>query len=343
MGKRSYTDTPTRPFEVLPDSSVASILERMRGISFQGRSLARAYDIWCRALRDECTILLGIAGAMVPAGMRKIFAYLIRNRLVDCVVTTGANVFHDCHETLGFHHFQGTPDVRDAELCKLGIDRIYDTFASDDEFEQTDRYIADFASELERRPYTTREFLYLLGKSLSDRPEQGMLTSASEAGVPIYCPAIADSSIGIALAAYLVATGRPFTFDVVAELNELAEIALKSESTAVIFIGGGTPKNYIQQLQVTARFIEPDRELEGHRYAIQFTTDSPQWGGLSGCTFTEGKSWGKISAEAHVVNCHCDATIALPIVVSGLADQADELRRKRVPRFDLGADFTIRP
>ena len=343
MGKRSYTDTPTRPFEVLPDSSVASILERMRGISFQGRSLARAYDIWCRALRDECTILLGIAGAMVPAGMRKIFAYLIRNRLVDCVVTTGANVFHDCHETLGFHHFEGTPEVRDAELCALGIDRIYDTFAKDDEFEKTDAYIAEFASELERRPYTTREFLHLLGKKLSERPEQGMLTSASEAGVPIYCPAIADSSIGIALVVHLIAKRHPFTFDVVTELKELAEIALKSAGTAVIFIGGGTPKNYIQQLQITARLLEPDRKLEGHRYAIQFTTDAPQWGGLSGCTFTEGTSWGKISAKAHAVNCHSDATIALPVVVSALAERADELRRKRVPRFDLGAAFHIRP
>jgi len=343
MKKPSYTDIPTCPFEVSPDSSVASVLDRMRGISFQGRSLARAFDIWCRALRDDCTILLGVAGAMVPAGMRKIFAYLIQNRFVDCIVTTGANLFHDCHETLGFRHFQGTPDVRDAELCALNIDRIYDTFARDEEFDKTDRYIAKFASELERRPYTTREFLHLLGKKLSDRPEQGMLTSASQAGVPIYCPAIADSSIGIALAAYGAAKGRLFTFDVVTELNELAEIALKSASTGMILVGGGTPKNYIQQLQITASLLEPDRELEGHRYAVQFTTDSPQWGGLSGCTFKEGKSWGKISAEAHAVICFCDATIALPIIVSGLADRASELRRKRVPRFDLDADFAIHP
>jgi deoxyhypusine synthase len=290
-------------------------------------------------LRDECTILLGIAGAMVPAGMRKIIAYLIQNRFVDCIVTTGANLFHDCHETLGFRHFQGTPDVRDAELCTLRIDRIYDTFAKDEEFEKTDKYIADFASELERRPYTTREFLYLLGKRLSGLPEQGILTAAADEKIPIYCPAIADSSIGIALTTYV----KAFTFDVVSELSEVARIALESPGTAVIFVGGGTPKNYIQQLQITAGFIEPDRDLEGHRYAIQFTTDSPQWGGLSGCTFKEGKSWGKISAEAHAVNCHCDATIALPIIVSALAERAEELRRKRIPRFDLGADFTIYP
>jgi deoxyhypusine synthase len=136
---------------------------------------------------------------------------------------------------------------------------------------------------------------------------------------------------------------RKFTFDLVTELSEMAQVALKSASTAVILVGGGTPKNYLQQLQVTAGIMEPDVELEGHRYAIQFTTDSPQWGGLSGCTFKEGKSWGKISHDARAVHCFCDATIALPVVVSALADRADDLRRKKVPRFDLGPEFGIYP
>jgi len=342
MKRHSYTESPTRPFEVKKNDSVSSILERMKGISFQGRTLARAYDIWCQALRDECTIFLGLAGAMIPAGMRKIIVYLIENRFIDCIVTTGANMFHDCHETLGFSHFQGSPDVDDTELRKLKIDRIYDTFSRDEEFEKTDKYIAKFAAKLERRPYTTREFLYLLGKRLSDLPEQGVLNSAAKAGVPIYCPAIADSSICIALAANLKPDQRRFTFDLVTELTEMAQIALKSARTAVIFLGGGTPKNYIQQLYVTAGFIEPERKLEGHYYAIQFSTDSPQWGGLSGCTFKEAQSWGKVAGSARAVNCFCDATIALPVIVSGLADRADELRRKRVPRFDLSSEFKMR-
>ena len=343
MKKRSYTDSPTRPFEVSKNASVATVLEKMKGISFQGRSLARAFDIWCRALQDECTIMFGLAGAMVPAGMRKIIVYLIENRLIDCIVTTGANMFHDCHETLGYHHFLGTADVGDEELHDLKIDRIYDTFAKDEEFDETDEYVAEFAAELEGRPYTTREFLYLLGAKMSHLPEQGILTAAYKAGVPIYCPAIADSSIGIALAACMKPEDTKVTFDLVTELNEVAQIALKSASTAVIFVGGGTPKNYIQQLQITASLIEPDREMEGHRYAIQFTTDSPQWGGLSGCTFEEGESWGKISHKAQSVHCFCDATIALPIMVSALADRADELQRKSVPRFDLGPEFGIHP
>jgi len=341
MRKSSYTQTPTRPFEISKDASVTSVLERMKGISFQGRSLARAFDVWCQALQDECTIFLGLAGAMVPAGMRKIIAYLIQNRMADCLVTTGANLFHDCHETLGFRHYQGSADVDDAELRRLKIDRIYDTFSKDEEFDKTDEYIATFASELERRPYTTREFLYLLGKKLSGLSERGILTSAFEAQVPIYCPAIADSSIGIALAAYLKRDDAGFTFDLISELTEMAHIALNSAGTAVILIGGGTPKNYIQQLQITASLIEPDKELEGHRYAVQFTTDAPHWGGLSGCTFKEGQSWGKISRDARAVNCFCDATIALPLVVSALAERSDKLRRKRFPRFELGREFKI--
>jgi deoxyhypusine synthase len=278
---------------------------------------------------------------MVPAGMRKIIVHLIENRLIDCIVTTGANVFHDCHETLGFHHFQGSADVDDAELNKLKIDRIYDTFSKDEEFHRTDRCVAEFAAELEPRPYTTREFLHLLGKKLSDSPEQGILTAAYEAKVPIYCPAIADSSIGIALASLMKPEDHKVTFDLVPELAEMAQIALKSPGTAAILVSGGTPKNYIQQLQITARFIEPDREIEGHRYAIQFTTDSPQWGGLGGCTFKEGQSWGKISRRGQRVVCYCDATIALPIVVSALAERAGELRRKKVPRFDIGRELKI--
>jgi len=292
-------------------------------------------------LQDDCTVLFGLAGAMVPAGMRKIIVYLVENRLIDCIVTTGANIFHDCHETLGFHHFIGATDVGDEALHELKIDRIYDTFAKDEEFDETDKYVAEFAAELDERPYTTREFLYLLGERMSDLPEQGILKAASKAGVPIYCPAIADSSIGIALAACMKPEDKKVTFDLVTELSEMARIALKSASTAVILVGGGTPKNYLQQLQVTAGIMEPDIELEGHRYAVQFTTDSPQWGGLSGCTFKEGKSWGKISHKAQSVHCFCDATIALPIVVSALADRADELQRKSVPRFDLGSEFGI--
>lgn len=343
MKKRSYTESPTRPFEVSRNSSVASVLGRMKGISFQGRSLARAFDIWCQMLRDECTIMFGLAGAMVPAGMRKIIVYLIENRLIDCIVTTGANMFHDCHETLGYHHFLGAVDVGDDELHKLKIDRIYDTFAKEEDFRKTDKYIAEFATQLENRPYTTREFLYLLGCRMADLPERGILTAASDAGVPIYCPAIADSSIGIALATLIKPEERQFTFDLVTELSEVAGLALKSASTALILVGGGTPKNYLQQLQVTAGIMEPDVDLEGHRYAIQFTTDSPQWGGLSGCTFKEGESWGKIAHDARAVHCFCDATIALPIVVSALADRADELQRKSVPRFDLGPEFGIYP
>jgi deoxyhypusine synthase len=300
----------------------------MKSISFQGRNLAAAFDIWRRALADGATVFLGLAGAMVPAGMRGIISYLLEKRLIDCLVSTGANLFHDCHESLGMAHYIGSPHVDDTVLLDAGVDRIYDTFASEAEFRKTDRFIADVAGRLEKRPYTTREFLRALGRCLHQLGgPRGILSSAFKAGVPVYCPAIGDSSIGIAIASGLSPAAEGFLFDVVKDVQETAQMVIKAKKTAVIYVGGGTPKNFIQQTEVTASVM--GHSVPGHEYAVQFTCDSPQWGGLSGCTFEEAQSWGKISQQARQVTVHCDATIALPIVVSALAEVSAHRRRKR--------------
>lgn len=325
MAKNRFLKRPVKPVEIAPGAEVSELLDRMADTAFQGKNLAVAVDAWEQMLRDNVTIFFGLAGAMIPAGMRRVIVYLIKNRLIDCLVSTGANLFHDIHETLGRYHWQGSAMANDEELRDEGIDRIYDVFAIEREFEHADVYCYKFSKMLERRPYTTREFLYLLGKQLSKGArEDGILTAAYKANIPVYCPAIGDSSIGIGLA--IKPEEDNFIFDVIGDVKETALIAANANKTGVIYVGGGTPKNFIQQTEVTAAVMGKD--VSGHEYAVQITADAPHWGGLSGCTFEEAQSWGKIAKKAKMVTVHCDSTIALPIIVTALAKKVKGLKRK---------------
>src|SRR4030066_1830776 len=193
MKHSKFLKPPTRPFEVNENSTVADALTAMSHTAFQGKNLAMAADVWGSMLKGNVTIFLGLAGAMVPAGMRNIISYLIKNRMIDCLVSTGANLFHDLHESLGKYHYLGDHLTSDLKLRKAGIDRIYDTFASEEEFRETDEYIKEFARsffDLEKS-YSTREFFYSLGKVLSRmKKKEGLISSAYTSGIPIFCPAI---------------------------------------------------------------------------------------------------------------------------------------------------------
>ncbi|MEM1578951.1 MAG: deoxyhypusine synthase [Archaeoglobaceae archaeon] len=302
----------TNPIEV-SKKSFAELLHSMVKTGFQGRKLGIAFEIWLEMLKeDKITILMGLAGAMVPAGMRKIISWLIRNRFVDVLVSTGANLFHDIHEALGFNHYIGSEFVDDEELYKKGIDRIYDVFAHEKEFNKLDFLISDIFSSVEGI-LSSREIIERIAERIKkEAKDDSILISALESGVPIFCPAIADSSIGIGAAL----AEKRCVVDTIKDVNELTEIVAKSPKTGVIYIGGGVPKNFIQQTEVVARL--KDYEVSGHDYAIQITTDSPQFGGLSGCTFEEGISWGKINYKSKKVQVFVDATIALPILAHGL-------------------------
>src|SRR5256885_9357508 len=164
MKKKSrFLQTPIEPFAVEAGLTADQLLTRMERISFQGRNLATAHRIWQKMLQDDVTIFLGMAGALSAGGLRLIVAHLIANRYVDCLVSTGANLYHDLHETRGQRHYLGSPNADDALLAEDRIDRVYDTFASEEEFIDNDNWIAEFAAGIEQRPHTTREFLYLLG------------------------------------------------------------------------------------------------------------------------------------------------------------------------------------
>ena len=307
----------------------------MERISFQGRSLATARRIWEKMLAGDCTIFLGMAGALSAGGLRLVVAHLLTHRYVDCLVSTGANLYHDLHETRGRRHYVGSPREDDAALQADRIDRVYDTYASEEEFCDNDEWIAEFVLTLERRPYTSREFLYRLGEHLwKEAGGDGILTAAYRAGVPIFCPAIADSSIGMGLSQARHRDASAGHIDVIGDIIESANLVIRRPRTASVVLGGGTPKNFINQASVQAEFY--DDRVGGHRFAVQIVTDVPHYGGASGSSLEEAQSWGKLATDAEQVSVHADATIALPLLVSALATSAQAvLAARKTLRFDL--------
>jgi deoxyhypusine synthase len=332
--KSRFLRKPVEPFVVSAGTSADDLLTRMERISFQGRNLATARRVWEKMLGSDATIFLGAAGALSAGGMRLIIAHLITQRYIDCLVSTGANLYHDLHETRGRRHFIGSPTLDDAALAAERIDRVYDTLASEDEFCRNDEWIAAFTLTLERRPYTTREFLYKLGEYLwQETSHDGILTAAYRANVPIFCPAIADSSIGMGISQARQRDPSAGQIDVVGDIIESANVVIRRPATATIVLGGGTPKNFINQASVQAEFYSD--KVTGHKFALQIVTDVPHYGGASGSSLEEAQSWGKLSIESERVTVHADVTLALPLLVSALeASASDLLGKRKRPDFD---------
>lgn len=320
-GEKIRTTIPVK------DRTVADLVSDMGSMGFQGGQLGASFRVWERMLDEETTIFLGLAGAMVPAGLGEFIAYLLRERKVDCLVSTGANLFHDLCEGLGIVHYQGSACADDAYLNECKIDRIYDVFVSEEEIHKADRHISDFVKGLsDTRRYSSRELMYMVGEGL---PDTTILGAAHRAGVPVFVPALGDSSWGIGMVmAYR--QGHKVMVDQIQDVEEITQVVEKSSQTGVIYIGGGVPKNFIQQTEVIAELV--GNYSGGHSYALQYTTDAPHWGGLSGCTFEEAVSWGKVAREASKVQVFSDATITVPLVVQAL--KASGKKRRSYPVYD---------
>ena len=343
MGSRKsrLLDVPVEPFVVEAGLPAEEILRRMERISFQGRSLATAHQVWRRMLADDVLIFLGVAGALSAGGLRLVLAHLLTQRYVDCLVSTGANLYHDLHETRGRRHFLGSPGSDDRALAAERIDRVYDTLVDEEEFIDNDEWIAAFAETLEERPYTSRELLYQLGGHLwRETGRDGILTAAYRARVPVFCPAIADSSIGMGLSQARGRRPGAGQVDVVGDIAESAALVGCRPATASVVLGGGTPKNFINQASVQADYL--GYGASGHRYALQIITDVPHFGGASGSTLDEARSWGKLAADADCVTVHADATLALPLLATALAGSARDLLAARRPaRFELETPVVV--
>jgi deoxyhypusine synthase len=341
---------PTIPPNVKKNKSASVLLDEMLGVGFQGRALAEAFAIWKQMLsQKKITIWLGISGAIIPAGMRKLLSYLIQQRMVDVIVSTGAQIFHDVCEAMGVKHFQGSSLVDDMALKGEGIDRFYNVYVKEQLQRRVDRQIQDFIHTLHKDyQYSSREFFKLLGKHLdeSSQEKDSILIQAARCGIPIYAPALNDSSIGYSFImarhgmedgpdgkSLIKTNNKIFRYiDQMKDTDETMQIAAASPKSGVIYLGGGVPKNFIQQTELLNVIM--GKALPGHEYAVQITTDTPHFGGLSGCTFEEGQSWGKISEKAKKVQCFCDLTIALPLLINGLADYENLAAKRSKPNFD---------
>jgi deoxyhypusine synthase len=326
--KENYLSRKLRSIEVQP-RTVKELLDAMAETGFQGRALGQACDVLQRMIEEpDNTIFLGYAGSLSTTGQWKIVKWLLENRYVDVLVSTGANVSEDLIEALGFSYYQGTSLADDADLLAQQIDRYYDVFADELQYRQMERFISGFMATLDpARVYSSAEFLHLFGKYQQERGIESLTSAAYRSGVPVFSPGLADSAYGIAAHLLNREHGVHIALDQFKDFSQLGALGTRSKSTSVIYIGGGVPKDTIQLVSIMSLFSRGEQEAQPHKYAVQITTDSPQWGGLSGCTFEEAVSWGKIDPRGQRAVCYCDATIALPILSHALLERLDGPRR----------------
>ena len=338
--RRAVLRTPVQAVDVTQVQDLGELLRAFQHTSIQARNLGRCLSVWENALTDpkRPTILLGLAGPLIAAGLRKVLRDLVEWGLVDVVVSTGAVLYQDLYQTIGGRHWMGTPTADDVRLRELAIDRIYDTYVDEMKFEATDRAIGRITDKFPARPASSREYLAFLGQQFDD--PASILATAARRGVPVFSPALIDSSIGIGLTLHYQArrhAAQRFMLDAVRDNFELVQILTHSPRTAVVYIGGGTPKNWINDGIVMANYAF-GREGEGHYYALQLTTDVPHWGGLSGSTLDEAQSWGKISKTATRAMAHVEASVALPLLAGALWSRRRVWKNRPRLRFDWSGD-----
>jgi len=311
---------------------VAALVRAMAGMSIQARNIGQCYQVMQQIYADEDrpTVLLGLAGPLVAGGLRQVLREFIANGLVDVVVSTGAILYQDLYQARGYQHFRGTPDADDGELRDLLIDRIYDTYVDERGFGETDTWVGLVADELPPGTLSSRQLMDVLADEIED--PDSIVRTCREAGVPMFVPALNDSSIGIGLTEHhhrCVKSGEAgIRIDSIQDNYELTQIVAASKATAAIYVAGGVPKNYINDSIVMSYIF--DRKDQGHRYAIQMTTAVTQDGGLSSSTLDEAKSWGKVKVDASRAMAWVEPTVALPLLVTAALQDGLGRRRSRL-------------
>ncbi|KYK24329.1 deoxyhypusine synthase [Thermoplasmatales archaeon SM1-50] len=294
------------------------LIEAFDHMAFQSRNLANACKIFQRMLVDaDCSIILCLAGSLVSAGLKNVIVDMIRHTMVDAIVTTGAIVVdQDFFEGLGFRHYRGKVFVDDSKLQKMHIDRIYDTFIDEDDLRVCDMTMKKIADELPARPYSSREFIYEMGRYLETHGNNSdsFVLEAYRLDVPIFCPAFSDSSAGFGLVFHQHSRkNNHLSIDSVKDFRELTELKVHSKQTGLFMIGGGVPKNFVQDTVVAADILGIDAPM--HKYAIQLTVADERDGALSGSTLKEANSWGKVDTGYEQM-VYSEATLTFPLVVS---------------------------
>jgi deoxyhypusine synthase len=331
--KSKFLQQPVQHLDIKKTKSLLDLVQAFQHTSFQSRNVFKCFEVFRKMLDDPaCIVFLGLSGAMIPGGMRRVIHEMIKMKMVDVIVSTGANIFHDLFENFGYRHYVGSEEGDDDTLRRHRVVRVYDALMDDHEINQVIHLLSKVPEKLEERVVSSRRYLEVLGSTLKD--EGSILKTASHYGVPVFIPALSDSSIGIGLTFLHLRKRVPsegLLIDQIRDGFEIAQLKKMASVTGAIYIGGGVPKNYIQQLGPVSELLF--QKESGHRYAFQVTTDDPKWGGLSGCTFEEAKSWGKIEKGSNYAAVYMDATIALPILAGAILQEEKVCRKRKRRRF----------
>ena len=303
LGHNSKKDFLKNPVEHIDITSFDSrkIISSMDKMSFVSREAANASKIFNEMLNDkDCTIFLTLAGSTSAAGCMHIYRDMVKYNMVDAIVATGASIIDmDFFEALGFKHYQGSQYQNDSTLRENYIDRIYDTYIDEEELQKCDKTIGEIADKLEPKTYTSREFIKEIGKYLKNNSKKkgSLIETAYDNEVPIFCPAFTDSSAGFGLVMHQERNpNNHITIDSIREFRELTEIKIKSKGSGLFMIGGGVPKNFIQDTVICAELL--GKNVDMHKYAIQITVADSRDGACSSSTLKEASSWGKVDPTA---------------------------------------------
>ncbi len=307
------------PFNVYKVKTIEDLLNSLKNCGFQGRNLGKALDVLYTMVSSEKILtVLTLSGAMVPAGMGDLICALIEHKLIDVIVSTGANIIHDIVDVFSnVGHYMGSPNVDDNELFQHRINRIYDVFLPEENYKKAENELLKIIKNVFKEKtidLAPSEFLRILGENIHTR---SIISIAAKYNVPIFIPAFSDSELALDLIKFSVREGYSFKLDIFRDVLKFAEIIKSYEEYGTLIVGGGVPRNWAQQIFPLLDQIE-DMETIGYNYSVRIHTATEYDGGLSGCTISESKSWGKYSLESKYVSVWCDATIALPILVSAL-------------------------
>ena len=315
--KKNFLKNPVEHIDI-KSFDARKIIDSMSKMSFTSRDTANAAKIYNEMLSDkDCAIFLTIAGSTSAGGCMDLYADLVKNNMIDAIVATGASIVDmDFFEALGFKHYQGSQFQDDTELRNNYIDRIYDTYIDEEELQACDKAICEVANTLEPRSYTSREFIKELGKYLKTNGKKrgSLIETAYDNDVPIFCPAFTDSSAGFGLVIHQEQNpDKHMTIDSIREFRELTEIKLQSKQSGLLMIGGGVPKNFIQDTVVCAELL--GKKVDMHKYAIQITVADTRDGACSSSTLKEASSWGKVDVTKEQM-VFAEATSVLPLIAS---------------------------
>ena len=316
LKKSDYLKDTVKHFEITKHN-VVPMVDAMDDMAFSARDLARAARIYNLMLSDKnCSVILTMAGSLFSAGLKKVVVDMIRNNMVDAIVSTGAIIVdQDFFEGLGFKHYKGTPyGIDDNNLRDLHIDRIYDTFIDEDELRICDDTTRKIADSLDPRPYSSREFIEEMGKYLAKhgKNKDSVVLAAYEKRVPIFVPAFSDCSAGFGMMEHQWNNPeKHMSMDSVKDFLELTKVKMEAKDTGIFMIGGGVPKNFTQDTVVAADIL--GEECPMHKYAVQVTVADVRDGALSSSTLKEASSWGEVETT-HEQMVFSEATLAMPLI-----------------------------